>query len=388
MKKITFILPFKAGGVSVHIKNLVDLIKLDYSIFIIQTNLIEGNYPIHNNPFFDFENVKFNFSGLENRYKVLHKLAKLIPEDTDLLISNDWIELEAYSISRLKYKHIFILHGDYDYYYNLAVKYSTIIDKFICVSDFIEKTLKSKLTLRNKDIIHLRNIIKEPKPKQLFIKTTYLNILFVGRLTEEKGFFDLEKIDSGLKSQGLVVKWTIIGDKLEKNKDYRWLEESNVNWLGYKNNEEVLFEYHKHDVLILPSRLEGLGMVVIEAMKAGCVPITSNLQAGIPEFVLDGITGFKIEIDDIENYIKKIEHLNNFEIRKKMALNAQSLAMEMFNPLKAAEGYKNIFLVLNKTFNNRTEYPDLKFSTLDRSYLPNFIVVFIRKFIKMILNGK
>lgn len=85
---------------------------------------------------------------------------------------------------------------------------------------------------------------------------------------------------------------------------------------------------NKSYILLLPSVAEGFGIVYIEAMKAGTIPIATKGE-GIDGFIRNGENGFLIEpnVDEIEQLITEIysEKYNIEEIRK----NAYTTSKEL-----------------------------------------------------------
>ena len=62
------------------------------------------------------------------------------------------------------------------------------------------------------------------------------------------------------------------------------------------------------DVVVVPSRLDGMPLVVLEAMKAG-KPIVSSAVGSIPEVIDDGHTGYLCQPGDIEGFAARILEL-------------------------------------------------------------------------------
>jgi glycosyltransferase involved in cell wall biosynthesis len=381
---ITSIFPDKLGGVYILMKNLTEFFpNPDYRFYTILTNLKEDQYPIPESHFPKQSCTKFSFSKFDNRYNIYKRLRKCIHPDSSIVIANDWLELEMLTATKYKGKLIFILHGDYPYYYELAQKYAGIIDKFIAVSNFIAEKLKGLLPERESDILYLKNIISPPPPKTSNIRNKTLSAIFVGRLSEEKGYFDLEKIDNLLHSQNILINWTIIGNKLYDEERYSWLNKANVKCLGPLCNSKTLAEYHKHDLFILPTKAEGLGMVIIEAMKAGCIPLVSKLDAGIPEFVIQNKTGFMIPVGDIEEYCNIIIKLHKIPLLiEELSKNAIEKADELFNPVRDSSEYYQLFEGMAAVPAKNKVYPKLMLSKLDKPGLPNWLV----KFFRLIIN--
>lgn len=101
-----------------------------------------------------------------------------------------------------------------------------------------------------------------------------------------------------------------------------------MTFKGEISNDEVLELMNKSYILLLPSVAEGFGIVYIEAMKAGTIPIATKGE-GIDGFIRNGENGFLIEpnIDEIEQLITEIylEKYNIEEIRK----NAYTTSKEL-----------------------------------------------------------
>jgi glycosyltransferase involved in cell wall biosynthesis len=72
-----------------------------------------------------------------------------------------------------------------------------------------------------------------------------------------------------------------------------------VLWLGRQPPAEVPPILAAFDLFALPSRYEGLGLVLLEALAAG-TPIVASRVGPIPEIIRDGATGTLVSPDDPE----------------------------------------------------------------------------------------
>lgn len=138
-------------------------------------------------------------------------------------------------------------------------------------------------------------------------------IIFVGRFAEEKN--PLEAIDifyeSNLWTNGYVLN--IYGNgELEFNLIKK------IKELGIKDNVFLIKNEKDHDIiyknascLIMTSKFEGFGMVLIEAMSRGIPCITYNCPNGPVDIVIDGENGFLIENGKKEKFVKILSNLDN-----------------------------------------------------------------------------
>lgn len=85
------------------------------------------------------------------------------------------------------------------------------------------------------------------------------------------------------------------------------------------------------DLLLVPSRIEPFGKVIIEAMSCGKCVIASAV-GGIPEIIKDGLNGRLVPAEDVEALQNTIlELLRDEELRNKLAKNGRQTALEKFS---------------------------------------------------------
>ena len=154
---------------------------------------------------------------------------------------------------------------------------------------------------------------------------TKLKFIFVGRLTQEKG---VDRI-LAFFSQRNDIFLTIVGDG-----DMRSLVQqfekinSNIEYKGYISDQQELAKiYREHHFLLLPSIklptfVELFGMVVIEAMACGLVPICTK-HPGPLEIIVNNFDGYLMDEINIENDIESI--ILNFNSEKYLLIRANSI---------------------------------------------------------------
>ncbi|MEK4012834.1 glycosyltransferase [Peribacillus sp. FSL M8-0224] len=133
-------------------------------------------------------------------------------------------------------------------------------------------------------------------------------VVFVGRLSKEKGVHLL--LEAWKKNINKVnTELLIIGDGPENEqlvKEYGMVQ--SVKFLGRLNSAAVLELVSKAKYLVVPSLwYEGFPMTIIEAFSVQTPVIGSNIGS-LQEIILDGVTGFHFEnnnIDDLSNVLIK-----------------------------------------------------------------------------------
>jgi glycosyltransferase involved in cell wall biosynthesis len=106
-----------------------------------------------------------------------------------------------------------------------------------------------------------------------------------------------ENISSTQEVEFLVVGDGELREKIEKKCEQKNL---NVKFVGRVPNDEAPYYMNAMDVMILPSRNEGFGSVIIESQACG-VPVVGSSNGGIPEAIGDG----GIVVEEGENFEKR-----------------------------------------------------------------------------------
>ncbi len=109
-----------------------------------------------------------------------------------------------------------------------------------------------------------------------------------------------------------------------------------VRFLGYRNDVPRILG--ALDLFVMPSKLEGLGTSVVDAMLAG-VPVVATRAGGLPELIEDGVTGLLAEPRSPESLAARIlEAMGNIGLRKRLRARALQVAQERFSADAMVEG--------------------------------------------------
>lgn len=174
-------------------------------------------------------------------------------------------------------------------------------DHIICLSKSWKSFFISSFNVRSISIVN--NPIEIPNLPLLegFTKT-YLSLLFLGKVGDNKGIFDLLSVLDKKHSQYKgKLKLKIGGDgeidRLKAYIDSKHLHDI-VEYVGWVSNDLKNNLLSECDILILPSYNEGLPISILEAMSYGKA-IISTPVGGIPEVVKNVKNGFLIEPGNI-----------------------------------------------------------------------------------------
>lgn len=164
------------------------------------------------------------------------------------------------------------------------------------------------------------------------------SILFVGRLVSDKGVDVLLSAFHRLQYEMGGISLTIVGDGPEKARlaedstqwgetDAHKLQTANsplptVTFTGSLPQPEVIKMMHTHEIMVVPSRMEPMGMVVAEGLACGCRMVVSN-QGGMPE-----VGGAFCRYFESENAISLATALQE-ELTNPLQVNQQELNVHL-----------------------------------------------------------
>jgi glycosyltransferase involved in cell wall biosynthesis len=122
-----------------------------------------------------------------------------------------------------------------------------------------------------------------------------------------------------------------------------------VRFMGFVDPKELPLLMKASDIFIRPSLSEGLGNAFLEAMAAHMFVIGTAV-GGIPDFLVDGKTGFVVQTNDpqsIADAIKKIHYLDNDE-GERILKEASDLVVQRYNWNLIAKDMETLFTALSK----------------------------------------
>lgn len=184
----------------------------------------------------------------------------------------------------------------------------------------------------SKKIIILYNGVIVPN----YLKEDYTdrNVLFLGRLGERKGSYDLLKAIPAVLKEVPDAHFYLGGDG-DIDRSQKIIDENDlgayVELLGWVRNTEKESYLKKCSTFILPSYHEGMPMSVLEAMSYGLATISTNV-GGIPQIIENRANGVRIEAGNIVAIKDSlVEMLSDSALRSKYGKAAYQTIRKKFN---------------------------------------------------------
>ncbi|MDW3137688.1 glycosyltransferase [Vibrio sp. 1288] len=209
------------------------------------------------------------------------------------------------------------------------------IDEIIAVADhiFLDKRLNS--LLKKTQIADKCHVIY-PCVTKGNISTDYkysnddkFTICGCGRLSKEKNWSVLIKAASILKNKGITnFQVFIIGDGQEGEYLKKLVDDlgivNEVKFLGKRTKIEVYHHLNSSELAVLPSKFEGMPMVLLEAMSFGTPVVASKIPA-TEELITDNVNGSLFKQGDAVSLAGTIEwHIYNKEISSTLGDNGKT----------------------------------------------------------------
>ncbi len=172
-----------------------------------------------------------------------------------------------------------------------------------------------------------------------------MELLFVGRLNTQKR---VERIVAAMKIIESDCRLTIVGEgeDLPKLKALATkLKLKNVRFVGKKTGRNLVGYYRRSDVLLLPSDIEGMSLVMLEALASG-LPIIASSVPGIKEHLIG--TSILIKKPSPESFAAAIDDLykNRVSYIPRLSLASSRLAKK-YAWKKIAESLEGIYKELS-----------------------------------------
>jgi glycosyltransferase involved in cell wall biosynthesis len=200
-------------------------------------------------------------------------------------------------------------------------------DKVICVADYVLNDLAQNYGVPRSKMVRIYNFVDVSETRTLAdaIENPYSgdgpHLVAAGRLSDQKGFDILLEAMALVRNSLPNSQLTILGEgdlrsELLAQRERLSLNEA-VHLPGFQSNP---FPYFKHaDLFVLPSRFEGLPLVVLEAMAVGTPVVASDCPGGLREILAGCPMAWLVPPCDPEALAETIVSVCNSNVKNSQA---------------------------------------------------------------------
>lgn len=174
-------------------------------------------------------------------------------------------------------------------------------------------------------------------------------IIFVGQVIPKKGVDVLVDAFSQLSSEVHDLSLMILGTSPDPS--YRSLLEAKISesgisgrvqFRGHQKPDDLARLIRGASMLVLPSRSEGLGRVLIEAMASG-IPVIGSRVGGIPDVIEHGRSGLLVPVGDIAALTQAMRTLvQDRSLSQTIAWNGSLRAKTLVSPGSFQKSYRRL----------------------------------------------
>lgn len=352
------------GGAELLLKNFVIEAKKYQNYSVDVCTLYFTNDP-ENRKEIEKKNIRVWTLDLKNKYNLssIIKIKNIIKrEQYDIIHVHLFPASAVVALSSLflpnNIHYIFTEHNIFNR--RRSIKIFKIIDgfiysrysKIICISKQVQNSLIKWIpkTKEKTEVIY-NSIPIHSKPVVYKLIKNY-DVLFVGRLVHQKGIrFLLEAVSILQNKYKKIIKVAIVGEGTLEKELKKMCEKLKINnsveFLGFQKDIDQIMKSSK--VFVLPSRWEGFGIVLLEAMK-NMLPIIATNVGGIPEIITDGNEGILIPKANSEILAESINKvLEDEKLRSKLIQNAYRKVQKKYSIERYTISLLNLYFnILNK----------------------------------------
>jgi len=220
-----------------------------------------------------------------------------------------------------------------------------VADAVTCVSNYTKEKLEELYGYYDAQVIYnginTKLFFPETIPKNKYgIDDDTTVLFFAGNLIKRKGADLLPQILKRLGDNYVLL----VASGLNKNTH---LKKDNILYLGNLSKGELIETYNLCDIYLFPTRLEGFGLSVAEAMACEKPVVTTDCSS-LPELVIDGKGGFLCERDNIDDFVEKACILGeDNNLRKEMGKFNRKRVEKMFALEMMGANYIKLYNQLN-----------------------------------------
>lgn len=346
-KKVLFCVPPNCGGaerVTLTIAKLLD--KEQYDVTIVIVGKTKGEIIEFVPDYFDVVHVKIRNIWDFTTFRLVRLFRKLCPNIVfcSLMYLNIRVILAAHIVGGIKtivrnnigfdmmrFDKAFLIKKIYPY-----------ADIIILQTDEMKKEMKKNVKICDEKLRVIFNpidvdlIAEKLKNISSPFNSEYTNYVFVGRIDYSKGLDILIKAFARVVDLNRNSRLYLIGKIISTNKYYCSLVrlitdlnlDSYIEWVGFTTNP---YQYVKYaNCLVLPSRVEGLPNVILDAMYLR-TPVVVTRSVPVIDRLVSSSRGIIVDVEDIDSLVHAMYKVIQIEITEDYKQASVAELRSLFN---------------------------------------------------------
>ena len=341
------------SGVSTHVRMLLgsDLAR-DYELvhFQVGSEGREENLPR--------KLLRFALSPLQLALLLLRSGAQAVHINASLVPKSYWRDLVYAGVARLLGRRVVNqIHGGAmpQEFFRGSAPLTWLLRRFLLASDAVAVLSSAELAAYHAFDARIRvHLVPNAiDPAGLADQPRFCNadaplrLVYVGRLVREKGLFEAVEALAGLRRAGRDFIFSIAGTGPDEGELRAACAQAGLadrlRFLGRVDGAAKCRLLLASDVLVFPSHREGLPYALLEAMAAGCVPVTTAVAA-IPDVMRDGEHGRFVPVRDAVALAHALQGLDDDRhALARMARADRQRILQHYTVTRLAEDFRRLY---------------------------------------------
>lgn len=193
-----------------------------------------------------------------------------------------------------------------------------VFEKYVPSKYYDELYAKTMVIPNGIDDFWFKNI---PSAKNK-VANNLVKLIYAGRIDKNKNIPTIKNAMDVLHADGIETNLIVIGKIVDESEYAKIKNDCRITYLPAMPREELINQYRKHDIFVMPSFTETFGLVYAEALSQG-LPIVYSKGQGFDGQFEEGLVGYRCDATNPNNLAKAIEMIiKNYGNVQKNCINA------------------------------------------------------------------
>lgn len=180
----------------------------------------------------------------------------------------------------------------------------SVFEKYIPQKYYDELYAKTMIVPNGIDDFWFANPPSEEK-KELH---SPVKLIYAGKIDKNKNLPTIQKALDILHDNGVETTLTVVGKIVEKSEFDLIKDDKRISYLPAMPKEQLIEQYRKHDIFVMPSFTESFGLVYAEAMSQN-LPVVYSKGQGFDGQFEEGLVGYHCDAYDANDVAKSLKNV-------------------------------------------------------------------------------